>query len=74
MYSVARKPNLSSQLKTARVKRRLSVAEVAERVGVTAPAVYFWEMGRCRPRNDNLTALCKLLKLPIRATRELAAH
>jgi transcriptional regulator with XRE-family HTH domain len=52
----------------------LSVADVAERIGVTAPAVYFWEMGRNQPRDGNLTALCKLLKLPIRATRELVAR
>jgi transcriptional regulator with XRE-family HTH domain len=56
------------------VERGLSVAEVAERVGVTAPCVYFWEMGRTRPRDANLVALCKALKLPIKATRELAAR
>jgi transcriptional regulator with XRE-family HTH domain len=71
---LAKRVSLSSQLKTARVKRGLSVADVAERIGVTAPAVYLWEMGRNQPRDDNLTALCKLLKLPIRATRELVAR
>jgi transcriptional regulator with XRE-family HTH domain len=68
-----RKPNLSRLLRDARIKRRLSVLEVAEMVGVSGPCVYFWEMGRTRPREANLTALCKVLKLPIRATRELAA-
>jgi transcriptional regulator with XRE-family HTH domain len=70
---LAKRVSLSGQLKAARIKRRLSVAEVAQHLGVTAPAVYLWEMGRTRPREHNLTALCKILKLPIRATRELAA-
>jgi transcriptional regulator with XRE-family HTH domain len=69
---LARKPTLSRYLKEARVRRGLSVAEVAEAVGVTGPCVYFWEMGRTRPREANLSALCKVLKLPVRATREIA--
>jgi transcriptional regulator with XRE-family HTH domain len=66
---LAKRVSLGGQLKAARIKRRLSVAEVAQHVGVTAPAVYLWEMGRNRPREHNLTALCKILKLPVRATR-----
>jgi transcriptional regulator with XRE-family HTH domain len=73
-YSLAKEISLGSYLKAARLKRRLSVAEVAERIGVTAPAVYLWEMERNRPRDYNLTALCKVLRLPVRATRELAAQ
>ena len=69
---MARKPNFARHLRDARMKRGLSVAEVAEQVGVTGPFVYFWEAGRTRPRDANLTALCKTLKLPIRATREMA--
>jgi transcriptional regulator with XRE-family HTH domain len=68
-----RKPNFARYLRDARIKRRLSVAEVAEQVGVTATSIYFWETDHCRPRNANLSALCKVLKLPIRATREIAA-
>jgi transcriptional regulator with XRE-family HTH domain len=71
--ALARKPSLSRYLKDARLRRGLSVAEVAEQVGVTGPCVYFWEMGRTRPRDANLSALCKVLKLPVRATREIAA-
>ena len=70
---MARKPSLNRHLRDARIERGLSVAEVAARVGVSAPCVYFWEMGRTRPRDANLTALCKVLKLPLRATREIAA-
>jgi transcriptional regulator with XRE-family HTH domain len=68
---LARKVAFHRYLRDARLARGLSVAEVAERVGVTSPCVYFWEMGRTRPRAANLTALCKALKLPVRATREM---
>ena len=70
---MARKPSLSRYLRNARIERGLSVAEVAERVGVSAASIYFWETDRVRPRDANLSALCKVLKLPIKATRELAA-
>ena len=53
--------------------RRLSVAEVAEQVGVSTASIYFWENDYVRPRDANLLALCKVVKLPIRATREMAA-
>jgi transcriptional regulator with XRE-family HTH domain len=67
-----RKPSLSRFLHDARVKRGLSVAEVAEQVGVSQASIYFWENDRVRPRDANLTALCKALKLPVRATKALA--
>lgn len=69
---LARKPAFHRYLHDARVSRGVSVSELAERVGVTSACVYFWEMGRTRPRDANLVALCKALKLPIRQTRELA--
>jgi DNA-binding XRE family transcriptional regulator len=67
------KLNLSRFLRDARIKRGLSVAEVAEEIGVSTASIYFWERDHCRPRAENLSALCKVLRLPIRATRELAA-
>jgi transcriptional regulator with XRE-family HTH domain len=67
-----RKPSFGRYLYDARIKRGLSVAEVAEQAGVSKPSVYFWEADRSRPRDANLSALCKVLKLPIRATREMA--
>jgi transcriptional regulator with XRE-family HTH domain len=70
---VARKPNLARYLRDARIKRGLSVAQVADQVGVSAASIYLWEADRGRPRDSNLTALCKALGLPIRATREIAA-
>jgi transcriptional regulator with XRE-family HTH domain len=69
---MARPKSLSKRLHEARVDRRLSVAEIADQVGVSTASIYFWESGRVRPRDANLVALCKVLKLPIRATRELA--
>jgi transcriptional regulator with XRE-family HTH domain len=67
-----RKPSLARYLRDARTRRGLSVAEVAEQVGVSSSSIYFWETDHCRPREKNLSALCKVLKLPIRATREMA--
>ena len=46
-----RKPSLSRHLRDARIKRRLSVAEVAEQVGVSQSSIYFWETDHCRPRD-----------------------
>ena len=74
MSPLARKQTFARYLRDARIKRRLSVAEVAEQVGVSAASIYFWENDRVRPRNANLSALCKVLKLPIKATREMAAE
>ena len=68
-----RKPNFADYLRDARIKRRLSVVEVAEQVGVSTASIYFWETDHCRPRAENLNALCKVLKLPIRVTQAMAA-
>ena len=73
MRTLPRKPNFAHYLREARIKRRLSVAEVAEQVGVSTASIYFWETDHVRPRDANLSSLCKVLKLPIRATREMAA-
>jgi len=70
---LARKQNFARYLRDARINRGLSVAEVAEQIGVSTASIYFWERDHCRPRDANLSALCKVLKLPVRATRELAA-
>jgi transcriptional regulator with XRE-family HTH domain len=70
---LARKLNFARYLRDARLKRGLSVTEVADEVGVSTASIYFWERDHCRPRDENLSALCKVLKLPISATREMAA-
>jgi len=69
---LAKQPTLASYLRGARTKRGLSVIDAAERAGVSAASIYLWETGKARPRDTNLVSLCKVLKLPIRTTRELA--
>ncbi|HUB13304.1 MAG TPA: helix-turn-helix transcriptional regulator [Acetobacteraceae bacterium] len=69
---MAKKPSLSTHLRDARIKRGLSVAEVAERAGVSVASIYLWETGKTQPRDANLSSVCKVLKLPIRAAREMA--
>jgi transcriptional regulator with XRE-family HTH domain len=49
----------------------MTVAEVAGDVGVSPVSIYYWESGRVRPRDSNLSALCKVLRLPVRATMAL---
>ena len=71
---MAKKPTLATLLRETRGKRGLSVIDVAERAGVSAASIYLWETGKARPRDVNLVSLCKVLKLPIRATRDLAAQ
>jgi DNA-binding XRE family transcriptional regulator len=67
---MARRRSLSKELWSARARSGLSVAEVANRVGVSQASIYFWEGGRVRPRIENLKALCKVLKLPVRDALE----
>jgi DNA-binding XRE family transcriptional regulator len=73
MSTLPRYSNFARHLRNARVKRGLSATEVADLVGVSSVSVYFWETDRCRPRDHNLTLLCRVLKLPIRATRAMVA-
>ena len=73
MSSLARKPSFARYLREARIRRHLTVAEVAEQVGVSTASIYFWETDHVRPRDENLTMLCRVLKLPIRATLEMKA-
>jgi DNA-binding XRE family transcriptional regulator len=70
--NLPRKPSFSRHIRNARIERGLTVATVAEQVGVSAVSIYLWELGRTKPRAENLTALCKALKLPIKATKEMA--
>jgi transcriptional regulator with XRE-family HTH domain len=66
-----RKPSFSRLIRDARIKRGWSVAELADTVGVSQSSIYFWEKDRVRPRDSNLTALCKALKLPVRITKAM---
>ena len=71
--ALPRKVKFARHLRDARIRRGLSVVEVAEQVGVSTASIYFWETDHCRPRDANLSALCKVLRLPIRATKAMAA-
>ena len=73
MTALPRYSNFARYLRNARVKRGLSATEVADLVGVSSVSIYLWETDHCRPRDRNLTALCRALKLPVRATRAMAA-
>lgn len=68
-----RKPSFAQYLRDARLRRGYSVAELAEEIGVSQSSIYFWETDRVRPRDVNLTELCRALRLPVRRTREMAA-
>jgi transcriptional regulator with XRE-family HTH domain len=70
---LAHRPSLSRHLRNARIERGLSVVDVAEQIGVSTVSIYLWELGRNKPRTANLSALCKVLKLPIRVTKAMAA-
>ena len=71
---MARTKSLSRQLRVARQTLGLSVAEVAGDIGVSPVSIYYWESGRVRPRDKNLSAACKVLRLPIRATMALTGR
>jgi transcriptional regulator with XRE-family HTH domain len=70
---LAKKTSLEDLLHDTRVRKGLSVQELSSQIGVTINTVYAWETGRSRPRENNLKALCRVLKLPIRSTLELIA-
>jgi len=67
-----RKPTFGTRIRNARVERKLSVAELAARVGVSQASIYLWETDRSRPRDANLNVLCKVLRLPVKVMREMA--
>ena len=68
---MSKKLTLSDQLRAGRAKRGISAADLAASIGVSVASIYFWEHGWHRPRDQNLAALCRALRLPIRATRAL---
>lgn len=69
---MARKPTLSSFLLNGRIRRDMPRSELAKRAGVSVASIYFWETDHCVPRPDNLAAVCKALRLPIKQARQLA--
>lgn len=57
---MAESSELSTRLRALRDKRGLSLRQVADRVGVTAPCVFKWERG-IMPRKAHLDALATAL-------------
>ena len=55
--------NLGQQIRTNRKKAGLTQEQVAEYLGVTAPAVHKWEKGSTYPDITLLPALARLLHL-----------
>jgi transcriptional regulator with XRE-family HTH domain len=70
---VPRKTSFGTYLRKARQKQKLRVRDVAAQMDVSDAAIYRWETDHRRPKDVNLTALCKVLKLPVRATKAMAA-
>jgi transcriptional regulator with XRE-family HTH domain len=69
---VPRKPTFGSYIRNARKKQKLRVRDVAARMDISDAAIYRWETDSRRPNDANLNALCKVLKLPIKAVKEMA--
>lgn len=53
------------QMKIARLKARLSVRQVAERLGCQPVAVNRYEAGTREPNLDTLVALAQLYRVPV---------
>ena len=71
---MARTKSLSKQIRAARDEKGLTVAQLADKLGVSQVSIYYWESGRVRPRDANLSALCKALKMPVRETMALTGR
>ena len=74
LKALARTKSLSKQIRDARATKGYTVAELADRLGVSQVSIYYWESGRVRPRINNLTALCRALKMPMRETMLLTGR
>ena len=66
--------SLSKRIRDARQVKGFTAAELAERAGASQVSIYYWESGRVRPRDTNLAALCKALKMPLRETMAMTSR
>jgi transcriptional regulator with XRE-family HTH domain len=69
---VPRKISFGTHLRNARKKQKLRVRDVAAKMDISDAAIYSWETDRTRPTDANLIALCKILKLSLKATKAIA--
>ncbi|SEH18230.1 Transcriptional regulator, contains XRE-family HTH domain [Sphingopyxis sp. YR583] len=58
-------PRFGPNLKRLRIKKKLSQADIALALGVSAPSVSGWENGRARPKHDRMGILADLLGVPV---------
>ena len=56
---------LSSNIKELRLERGFTQAELAEKIGVTQGAVYFWEKGINEPTAGYLVKMAKLFSVSV---------
>jgi transcriptional regulator with XRE-family HTH domain len=59
------KQRIGARIRAARERQRLTRAELAERVGVSGPAVTWWEQGKQAPKTDTLPAVARALRIPL---------
>jgi transcriptional regulator with XRE-family HTH domain len=61
---MSRSPSAGARIKAARLLMGLSQTELAERLGVSQPAVAHWESGAHAPRYALLPRIAALLEIP----------
>ena len=66
------KMSFGTHLRNARKKQKLRVRDVAAQMDISDSAIYCWETDRKRPSGANLITLCKILNLPVKATKAMA--
>ena len=67
----ARGLTLGRKLEQARKLRGLTLAQVADRLGVSKPTVWAWEKGKARPVDERFPAIAEVLGLAAEELHEL---
>ena len=57
------KDSVGSRVRRLRRERKLTIAELADRVGVSAPTIWSWEKGKTSPRITRIPALAESLQI-----------
>lgn len=53
--------SFSAKLRELRLSKGLTIAELADTIGVSRPTIWSWESARSKPRSRSLTALAAAL-------------
>lgn len=61
---MTRSPSAGARIKAARLQKGMSQTELAERLGVSQPAVAHWESGAHAPRFALLPRIAAVLEIP----------